>query len=75
MLFILFSVTLFSGKMLFKSIKRWLNINILKKGIIGRKLYNLEEVGEGKECIICYTNCRNIIFFDCRHMAMCYECS
>jgi hypothetical protein len=26
-------------------------------------------------CIICYANCRNVIFFDCRHMIMCRECS
>lgn len=32
-------------------------------------------VGEDKMCIICYANCRNVIFFDCRHMIMCRECS
>lgn len=26
-------------------------------------------------CIICYNHVRNMIFFDCRHMIMCQECS
>ena len=34
----------------------------------------MENVEEYKACIICYTNCRNLILFDCKHLIMCWGC-
>ena len=40
------------------------------------KLQNkLEKIIEGKQCNICYEAEKNCIFWPCRHMFSCYECS
>lgn len=32
------------------------------------------EVEENLNCIVCYANCRNIIFRECKHLAICKDC-
>ena len=39
LLFLLFSGTLITGSLLLKDIKRWVNISIAKKGLIGKRLF------------------------------------
>ena len=75
LLFLFFAGTLISGRLLLNDIRRWVNINVVKKGLTGIKPLEIEDASDDKLCIICYTNNRNMVFFDCRHMIMCWECS
>lgn len=36
------------------------------------ELLNPKGIKDDKLCQICYTNCRNVIFYDCRHIILCY---
>lgn len=38
------------------------------------KVLQIENVDQEKACIICFTNCRNLILFDCKHLIMCWDC-
>ena len=51
-----------------KLIKQW-----LKKDKKGPKLLQTV-VGEDQTCIICYQNCRNVIFTQCKHFLICRQC-
>lgn len=33
------------------------------------------EVDEEQSCIICYANCKNIVFKKCKHMILCSKCA
>ncbi len=36
-----------------------------------RQLLNLKSVSDDKLCQICYVDCRNILFYPCRHFIVC----
>jgi hypothetical protein len=64
------------GRWLWSDIKWYLNVLKVRREKLTRSYFIPEGVvADDKMCIICYANCRNIIFFDCRHMIMCRECS
>lgn len=31
--------------------------------------------GDDNLCIICYVNCKNIVFKKCKHMIICHKCA
>lgn len=59
---------------IWSDVRALINVLKLKKQKMQSSYFN-PDVEDDKTCIICYTNCRNMIFFDCRHMIMCRECS
>ena len=67
-------MTIVMGRWLWSDIKALLNTLKVKRQKMSSNYFN-PEVTDDKVCIICYSNCRNMIFFDCRHMIMCRDCS
>ena len=63
-------VTIVMARWLWSDIKIILNTLKIRKQKLTSTYFN-PEVSDDKICIICYANCRNMIFFDCRHMIMC----
>lgn len=39
-----------------------------------KKWLTVENVDQDKACIICYSNCRNLLLFNCKHLIMCWDC-
>ena len=66
--------TIVIGRLLWSDIKRMINAMNVKRQKLSSSYFN-PQVDDDKTCIICYTNCRNMILFDCRHLIMCRECS
>jgi hypothetical protein len=62
--------TIIIGRWLWSDFKRIINAISVKKQKLTSSYFN-PIVGDDKTCIICYTNCRNMILFDCRHLIMC----
>lgn len=70
-------LTIVIGRWLWSDIKALLNSLKVRRQKLMNEYFNpvLDEANEDKVCIICYAHCRNMVFFDCRHMIMCRECS
>jgi hypothetical protein len=47
----------------------------LRKVLAFDNVLDIDNLPENKQCIICYTHCRNILAFDCKHLIMCYNCA
>ena len=66
------TIVFFSIRSLAKDIKKLIESwRVLPKGL--NKL-QIHDVSQDKLCIICYSNCRNLIIFDCMHLIMCQDC-
>ena len=60
------------GRWIWSGIKKFLNSWKAKREKLSGSYFNpKDKISDDKCCIICYSNCRNVIFFDCRHMIMC----
>jgi hypothetical protein len=66
-------LTIVIGRWLWSDIKALLNSLKARRQKMMSDYFSpvIDETNEDKACIICYTSCRNMIFFDCRHMIMC----
>ena len=70
--FLILSIVM--ARWLWSDIKAMLNALKVKRQKLTSTYFN-PDVADDKVCIICYANCRNMVFFDCRHMIMCRQCS
>ena len=39
-----------------------------------KKILNPSNISDEKLCQICYLNCRNVLFYSCRHLIVCDDC-
>ena len=64
------------GYFVYHDLKRMATFkNVIKHIERGNKKWlNIENVDQEKACIICYSNCRNLLLFDCKHLIMCWDC-
>jgi hypothetical protein len=56
---------------LFKILKKKM---LQQKAHTGQQFLRFPDADEERACIICMSNCRNIVFEDCLHLAVCDEC-
>ena len=64
------------GRWIWSDVKKFLNsLKARREKLSGTYFNPKDSITDDKCCIICHNNCRNVIFFDCRHMIMCNECS
>lgn len=58
------------GKILLHQLKKlWFRMTTFDK-----KILNPSNITDDKLCQICYLNCRNILFYTCRHFIICDDC-
>lgn len=65
---------LYNGYKMVKILQHRLKKLWFRMTTFDKKILNPSNISDDKLCQICYLNCRNVLFYNCRHLIVCDDC-